>query len=158
MACRALAEAADTSTAGRPAGSGYKTFLLQTRLRRLGAERLAENENKQAASARRGQGDVLAGARKARLEGRQASREGTQGKAGKPIDGLSPEQRFFAAFAQIWEQNIRPEMARNLALSDPHPLANYRVIGTVSNVPSFATAYQCAPAAPMVRKETCKIW
>jgi endothelin-converting enzyme/putative endopeptidase len=81
-----------------------------------------------------------------------------EGKAGKPIDGLSPEQRFFAAFAQIWEQNIRPEMARNLALSDPHPLANYRVIGTVSNVPSFATAYQCAPAAPMVRKETCKIW
>ncbi len=81
-----------------------------------------------------------------------------EAKSGAPIDGLTPEQRFYAAFAQIWEQNIRPEMARTLALSDPHPLANYRVIGTISNLPTFAKAYKCAPDAPMVRKESCKIW
>ena len=81
-----------------------------------------------------------------------------EAKANKPIDGMTPDQRFFAAFGQIWEQNIRPENARTLALSDPHPLANFRVIGTVGNLPNFAKAYQCEPTAKMVRKEVCKIW
>ena len=81
-----------------------------------------------------------------------------EAKAGKPIDGLTPDQRFYASFAQIWEQNIRPEEARNRAMSDPHPLANYRVIGTIGNLPGFATAYKCEPTSPMVRKEVCKIW
>jgi endothelin-converting enzyme/putative endopeptidase len=81
-----------------------------------------------------------------------------QAKEGKPIDGLTPEQRFFAAFAQIWAQNTRPEEARTRALSDPHPLAMFRVIGTVGNVPSFAKAYQCPAASPMIRKDICKIW
>jgi putative endopeptidase len=81
-----------------------------------------------------------------------------QAKAAKPIEGLTPDQRFYASFAQIWEQNIRPEEARNRALSDPHPLANFRVVGTIGNVPAFASAYQCGPTSPMVRKEVCKIW
>jgi putative endopeptidase len=81
-----------------------------------------------------------------------------EAKSGKPIDGLTPDQRFYAAFAQIWEQNIRPEQARTQALSDPHPLAQFRVIGTLGNVPNFAKAYQCAPDSPMVRKDVCKIW
>jgi predicted metalloendopeptidase len=81
-----------------------------------------------------------------------------QAKAGKPIDGLTPEQRFFASFAQIWEQNIRPEEARTRAMSDPHPLAQFRVVGTIGNVPSFASAYQCTAQSPMVRKDVCKIW
>jgi endothelin-converting enzyme/putative endopeptidase len=81
-----------------------------------------------------------------------------EAKAAKPIEGLTPDQRFFAAFGQIWEENIRPEQARTQALSDPHPLPEFRVIGTVGNLPDFASAYQCKPDAPMVRKEICKIW
>lgn len=81
-----------------------------------------------------------------------------QAKEGKPIDGMTPDQRFYAAFAQIWEQNIRPENARTLALGDPHPLARFRVIGTLGNVATFAKAYQCKPDAPMVRQARCKVW
>jgi endothelin-converting enzyme/putative endopeptidase len=81
-----------------------------------------------------------------------------EAKDGKAIDGLTPDQRFFAAFGQIWESNIRPEQARTQALSDPHPLPNFRVDGTVGNLPDFAKAYQCKPDAPMVRKDICKIW
>jgi endothelin-converting enzyme/putative endopeptidase len=81
-----------------------------------------------------------------------------QAKSGEEIDGMTPDQRFFAAFAQIWEQNIRPEQARTQALSDPHPLAHFRVIGTLENVPNFAKAYQCQADSPMVRKDVCKIW
>jgi endothelin-converting enzyme/putative endopeptidase len=81
-----------------------------------------------------------------------------EAKSGKPIDGMTPDQRFYAAFAQIWEQNIRPEQARTQALSDPHPLARFRVIGTIGNLPNFAKAYQCPADSPMVRKDICKIW
>ncbi len=88
----------------------------------------------------------------------RAFQKTAQAKAGKPIDGMTPDQRFFAAFAQIWSQNIRPEEARTRALSDPHPIANFRVTGTVGNVPAFAKAYECPATAPMVRKDVCKIW
>lgn len=81
-----------------------------------------------------------------------------QAKAGKPIDGMTPDQRFFAAFAQIWSANVRPEMIRTSALTDPHPLPWFRVIGTVSNLPIFAKAHACPDNAAMIRKETCKIW
>ena len=48
-----------------------------------------------------------------------------EARAGKPIDGMTLEQRFFAAFAQIWEQNIRPEDARTRALGDPPPAGQF---------------------------------
>jgi putative endopeptidase len=81
-----------------------------------------------------------------------------EAKSGKPIDGITPDQRFFAAFAQLWEQNMRPEETRTRALVDTHPLAKFRVIGTFSNLPDFAKAYQCPATAPMVRRARCKIW
>jgi predicted metalloendopeptidase len=81
-----------------------------------------------------------------------------EAKEGKPTEGMTPDQRFFAAFAQIWESNIRPEQERTQILTDPHPLPRFRVIGTIGNLPDFAKAYQCKPASPMVRKDICKIW
>ena len=76
------------------------------------------------------------------------------------IDGFTPEQRFFLGFAQVWGQQIRPEEARRRLLTDPHPLAQFRVNGTVSNLPEFAKAFGCAESSKMVReeKERCRIW
>src|SRR5256714_12599300 len=52
---------------------------------------------------------------------------------GKPrpanIDGFTPEQRFFLGYARGWATSIRPELARLLVSSDPHPLAKFRVNG-----------------------------
>ena len=81
-----------------------------------------------------------------------------QARAGKRIDGMTPDQRFYASFAQIWASNIRPEEARRRALTDPHPLSKFRVIGTLGNVEGFAKAYGCKADAPMVRRPRCKIW
>ncbi|HYY42395.1 MAG TPA: M13 family metallopeptidase, partial [Pyrinomonadaceae bacterium] len=83
---------------------------------------------------------------------------------GKPrpanIDGLTPEQRFFLAYAYSWATNIRPERARLLAQTDPHPLPKFRVNGPLANFPAFAQAFGCKPGDPMVRdeKERCVIW
>jgi putative endopeptidase len=83
---------------------------------------------------------------------------------GKPhpasIDGFTPEQRFFLAYAHGWATNIRPELARLLTNTDPHPLPKFRVNGPLSNLPQFAAAFQCKEGDAMVRpaKDRCVIW
>ena len=78
----------------------------------------------------------------------------------KDIDGFSPEQRFFIAYAQGWAENMRPEYSRMLTNVDPHPLPKFRVLGPLSNLPAFAKAFGCKAGDPMVRPpgERCTIW
>jgi len=78
----------------------------------------------------------------------------------KNIDGFTPEQRFFIAWAQNWAANMRPQFARLLLNIDPHPLPRFRAIGPPSNMPAFAKAFDCKPGEPMVRppSERCRIW
>ncbi len=83
---------------------------------------------------------------------------------GKPrpanIDGLTPEQRFFLGYAFSWATNVRPEFARLLVATNPHPLPKFRVNGPLANFPAFAAAFQCRAGDAMVRaeKERCQIW
>lgn len=84
-------------------------------------------------------------------------------RAGKPrttIDGYTPEQRFFLAFAHVWASSIRPERLRNQVLNGRHPPDNLRVIGTLSNMPEFANAFGCKASDAMVRPaaKRCRIW
>ena len=65
-----------------------------------------------------------------------------------PIDGFTPEQRFFLAFAQIWASNDRPEFDRLMANTNPHPLGRFRAIGPLGNMPSFAKAWKCSDDGP----------
>ena len=78
----------------------------------------------------------------------------------KDINGFTPEQRFFLGWAQVWAQNIRPEAARLRTATDPHPLGKFRVNGPLSNMTSFAQAFQCKDGDPMVRPpdKRCQIW
>ena len=89
-----------------------------------------------------------------------AFKEATKGKPQKLIDGFTPEQRFFLAWAQVWASNIRAEEARRRVITDPHPLARFRVNGPLSNMPQFAAAFQCKEGDPMVRAQDkrCQIW
>jgi putative endopeptidase len=81
-----------------------------------------------------------------------------QAKAHKAIDGYTPEQRFFLAYAQVWRGAQTEAAIRQAAITDPHPNAKLRVIGTLSNMPEFRTAFKCAAGTAMVRKESCQIW
>lgn len=87
-----------------------------------------------------------------------AWKSATRGKDLKPIDGFSPDQRFFIGMAQ-WACNIeRPENMRLRAITDPHSPGRYRINGVVSNMPEFAAAFQCQAGQPMVREKPCKVW
>jgi putative endopeptidase len=81
---------------------------------------------------------------------------------GKPrpseIGGLTPEQRFFLSFAQIWAGNDRPEYIRLMVNTDPHPMHSFRAIAAPSNIPAFQQAFGCKAGDPMVREERCTIW
>lgn len=68
-----------------------------------------------------------------------------------PIDGFTPEQRFFLSYAQAWRSNSRPESLRNRVTMDPHAPELWRVNGPLSNMPQFAQAFGCRPGDPMVR-------
>jgi putative endopeptidase len=76
----------------------------------------------------------------------------------KPIDGFTPDQRFFIGFAQWACENKRPENSRVNALTDPHSPGFARINGIVTNMPQFATAFSCKAGQPMVKAQVCKVW
>lgn len=82
------------------------------------------------------------------------------GKSNAPIDGFTPEQRFFIAYSRDWSENIRPEYERLLTNTDPHPLPRFRAIAPLANMTEFATAFSCKAGDPLARPEDqrCRIW
>jgi len=74
---------------------------------------------------------------------------------GRPglIEGYTPEQRFFIAYAQSWRVHTRPEQLRTMVTVDPHAPSRWRINGPVSNIPAFAQAFGCKDGDPMVRSK-----
>lgn len=70
------------------------------------------------------------------------------GKPGK-IQGLTPNQRFFIAWARIWRANTRPEALENRLRIDPHSPGRFRTIGVVTNMPQFYKAFDVQPGDSM---------
>ncbi|HEX5130824.1 MAG TPA: M13 family metallopeptidase [Usitatibacter sp.] len=79
-------------------------------------------------------------------------------KALPPIDGLTPEQRFFVGNAQWACDNTRDETKRVRAVTDPHSPGKWRVNGPVANMPEFAQAFSCKPGAPLNPPKRCRVW
>jgi putative endopeptidase len=69
----------------------------------------------------------------------------------KKIDGFTPEQRFFLSFAAIWRQKSRDEDQKLRLTTDPHSPAQFRVNGTLSDLPEFQKAFNIPDGSPMVR-------
>jgi predicted metalloendopeptidase len=80
-----------------------------------------------------------------------AFKKATAGKPQEKIDGFTPDQRFFLAFAQIWRSKIRDEDQKLRLNTDPHSPARFRVIGPVSNLSEFQKAFDIPDGSPMVR-------
>jgi putative endopeptidase len=76
----------------------------------------------------------------------------------RTIDGFTPEQRLFLGWGQVWCDNMRPELARMLAQTNPHSPGRERVNGVVSNMPEFQKAFSCKAGSPMVRQTQCRVW
>ncbi len=70
-----------------------------------------------------------------------AFKKAMEGKEQETINGFTPEQRFFIAFGQIWKSNYRDEALRTQVLTDPHSPTEFRVNGTLANMPEFFEAF-----------------
>ena len=87
-----------------------------------------------------------------------AWKEDTQGQKLEPIEGLTPEQRFFVGYGQSWCGQTRDETKRLRATVDPHSPEKYRTNGVVSNMPEFQEAFHCKAGSPMVNQNRCRVW
>lgn len=87
-----------------------------------------------------------------------AWRDAIRGKNLKPIDGFTPDQRFFIGLAQWACGDERPESKRVNAITNPHSPLEDRINGVVSNMPEFQKAFSCKAGQPMVRAQACRVW
>ena len=77
-----------------------------------------------------------------------------------PVDGFTPEQRFFLGYAEVWRRILRPEALRMQVQTDPHSPPHWRVDGPLVNLPEFAQAFGCKAGDPMVLDQgrRAEIW
>ena len=79
----------------------------------------------------------------------QAFKNATKESPLPTIDGFSPEQRFFLAYANVWGQNIREEEIRKRVKSDPHELGKWRVNGQLPHIDAWYEAFGITEQDPM---------
>jgi putative endopeptidase len=81
---------------------------------------------------------------------------------GRPglIDGFTPEQRFFIAWAQGWRTAYREEALRRQLIVGPHAPGQFRAVGPLVNLAEFHAAFGIQPGDPMWLDpaERAKIW
>ena len=65
------------------------------------------------------------------------------------MDGFTPEQRFFLAYAAVWAANIREAEILRRTKSDPHALGRWRVNATLRHIDPFYEAFNIQPGDPM---------
>ncbi|MBJ6119195.1 M13 family metallopeptidase [Pontibacter sp. BT310] len=83
-----------------------------------------------------------------------------QGKSKKKIDGFTPDQRFFLAWAQVWRANTLPETSAQLILTDSHSPGQYRTIGAPVNMDAWYKAFNVKPGDKLYKKpeDRIRIW
>jgi len=82
------------------------------------------------------------------------------GTPSNPSGGLTPDMRFFIAYAGVWAQNIRPDEALRLTKMDEHSLGENRVNGILPHIDAWYDTFGIGPndkmyVAPDLR---VKLW
>jgi putative endopeptidase len=82
------------------------------------------------------------------------------GKERKLIDGLTPEQRFFISWAQVWRTKAREDATKRLIKVDVHAPGQVRAYAPLVNLQVFFDAFNIKEGDPMWRKPElrAKIW
>lgn len=76
------------------------------------------------------------------------------------MDGFTPEQRFFLAYAGVWANNIRAEEVLRRTKEDPHSLGIWRVNGTLPHIDAFYNAFNVKEGDAMflAPEKRARIW
>lgn len=89
-----------------------------------------------------------------------AFKNATEGAEQTPIDGFTPDQRFYLAYANLWASNIRDEEILRRTKTDPHSLGKWRVNAALRNLATFYQAFGITAEQPMYMapEERVVIW
>ncbi len=82
------------------------------------------------------------------------------GKEPPVLDGFTGDQRFFLGIGQVWKFKSTDEATRNRVLTDPHSPPEFRVNGTLPNMPEFVAAFDVREGDGMwlPPEQRVKIW
>jgi len=90
----------------------------------------------------------------------EAYRISLKGQPAPVIDGLTGDQRFFLAYAQVWRQKYRDGALRELVMSDEHSPSQFRVNGPLPNIDDWYAAFNVQPGDKLYipPAERVRIW
>ena len=80
-----------------------------------------------------------------------------QGKGNTPIDGFTPDQRFYLSYANVWAANITKEEILRRTKIDPHSLGVNRVNVAIRNLDSFFDAFGIKAGDKMYREPADRV-
>jgi len=82
------------------------------------------------------------------------------GRQAPVIGGLTGDQRFFLAAAQVYQSLYRDELMRRLVVSNPHSPPQFRVNGVVRNMDAWYAAFDVQPTDRLylAPAERVRIW
>ncbi|MCE2943143.1 MAG: M13 family metallopeptidase [Xanthomonadaceae bacterium] len=82
------------------------------------------------------------------------------GQPAPVLDGLTGDQRFFLAWAQIWKSKYRDEAMINQVRVGPHSPPQYRINGPLRNLDEWYKAFNVQPDDALYVKpeERVRIW
>ena len=77
-----------------------------------------------------------------------------------PVDGYTPEQRFFLSYALLWAHHIREPQLRQLNKIDPHSNGRWRVNGALPHIDAWYEAFHVTKKSPMFvpKKNRLDVW
>lgn len=78
----------------------------------------------------------------------------------KVMDGFTPEQRFFLAWARVWASNTRPEYLEYIMTVDPHSPNEARVNAALPHIDAWYTAFNIKKGNKLFipKKQRAQIW
>ena len=90
----------------------------------------------------------------------EAYRISLRGQPAPVLGGLSGDQRFFLAYAQVWRSKYRDGALRELVMSDVHSPDEFRVNGPLPNIDDWYAAFNVQPGDKLYIKpeKRVRIW
>ena len=80
-----------------------------------------------------------------------------QGQSEEQIDGFTPDQRFYLAYANVWAGNITEQEILRRTKTDVHSLGKWRVNATLRNIDTFFKAFDVKEGDAMYRPESDRV-
>ncbi|KQO22335.1 metalloendopeptidase [Flavobacterium sp. Leaf82] len=91
------------------------------------------------------------------IMGYEAFEKTAQFKNKEKISGLTPDQRYFLAYAYSWMINRRDESKINQIMTDVHSPEQFRINGPLSNVPEFHKAFNVKKGDKMYQPDSLRV-